>query len=232
MKPTRLYMFLTAVAICALAPAAMRGGTLFSDLGPAGNVYGAGNYGVMGSGADIFHPGQTPLSDTVANLFTASGTGSLPVTGIDLAVRNMGGPSTFYASIWTDSGGDPGVQVAGAYWSLSTSTSEPGCCELVSITGITGVTLTGGQQYFMVLGPLSITDNSWNGCNWNNQSVTGLILGSSDGGSSWNLFGANSTLGGFDVTSNGSAPEPATWPMLLALAGAGLWWRRRKRAVA
>lgn len=200
----------------------MRGSTLFSDLGPAGSVYSASSgYFVLGAGVD-------GTSNTLADLFTVSGSGTLPVTGIDLAVSETFGLHTFYASIWTDSGGLPGAQVAGAYWSLSAGAEDSFCCALTSITGIAGVTLTGGQQYFMVIGPLSLSDSSetvWNG---NSQGVTGLGLYSSDGGTTWNSNGAGSTLGAFDITST---PEPVTCPILLGLAGAGLWQRLRKRSI-
>lgn len=131
----------------------MRGGTLFSDLGPAG-AYGGEGWTISGSTS------QVTISYTVASLFTVEGTGALPVAGIDLAVSQdipLGGQPaqshTFYASIWTDDSGVPGTEVAGAYWSLSTSVQGLGCsglysnCPLVSITDITGVSLTGGQQY-------------------------------------------------------------------------------------
>lgn len=217
---------MVALAICICCPPAMRGSTLFSDLGPAGNIYSASSgYFVLGGGVD-------GTSNTLANLFTVSGSGTLPVTGVDLAVSETFGLHTFCASIWTDSGGLPGAQVAGAYWSLSADAEDSFCCALTSITGITGVTLTGGQQYFMVLGPLSLSDSSetvWNG---NSQGVTGLELYSSDGGTTWSSYGTGSALGAFDVTSNTASPEPATWPILLALAGAGLWLRFRKRSVA
>jgi hypothetical protein len=160
-----------------------------------------------------------------------SGTGSLPVTGIDLAVANSSGLNTFYASIWTVSaGGDPGVQLANAYWSLSTSTSAGTCCGLVSVSGITGVTLIGGHEYFMVLGPLSGSDNSFNVWDWSNQVGSGTILVSANGGSTWTGDGPG--LGAFDVTSNGSStPEPTTWPLLIGLGGGG-FWRFRKHPVA
>lgn len=205
----------------------MRGSTLFSDLGPAGNVYDtSGLWSVAGAV-------EFGVSATSAGLFTVSGTGSLPATGIDFAVGNFAGVHTFYASIWTNDGGVPGAQVAGAYWSLSAPGTDSVCCsDLVSVTDITGVNLTGGEQYFMVLGPLGISDTSDNVWWQNNQGATGLELHSTDGGTTWNSNGTGSTLGAFDITSNTAAPEPATWPILLGLAGAGLWQRFRKPSVA
>ncbi|MGO9229047.1 MAG: choice-of-anchor R domain-containing protein [Bryobacteraceae bacterium] len=230
MKQERLYsLFMTALALCMCCTPAMRGGTLFSDLGPPGDVYGVGFYPINGAGADTF----TSESQSIGNLFTVSGTGSLPVTEIDLAVGNASGPNTFYANIWTDDDGLLGTQVAGAYWSLTTSAplGIGACCSLVSITGISGVILSGGQQYFMVLGPLSPSDDSFNGWEVNSQGVTGVLLYSFDGGATWGSEGPGQELEAFDVTSN-PTPEPATCPMLLALAGAALWWRFRKRSAA
>ncbi len=88
---------------------------------------------------------------------------------------------------------------------------------MVSITGITGVTLTGGQQYFMIAGPLSTSDDSWNAWNFNN-GVNGDNQYSTDGGVTWNDQGS-STLGAFDVvTGSATIPEPGS----LLLFGTGL----------
>lgn len=203
----------------------MRGGTLYTDLGPAGSAYNATNgyFALSGAGS------SAGTSYDRAVIFYVSGTGSLPVTGIDFAVSNVSGPETFFASIWTvGTTGYPDVQVANAYWSLSTSTSFGDCCGLASVTGVTDVTLTGGQAYWMVLGPLSLSDDSNNVWNANNQNVVGSELYSTDGGSTW-LGGGIGSISAFDVTST---PEPTTWPMLLGLAGAGLWQRFRNRSAA
>ena len=81
------------------------------------------------------------------------------------------------------------------------------------------MTLTGGQQYFMELGPLNPSDDSLNSWFTNDQGVTGTTLVSIDGGSTWAFGFAGSTLGAFDVLGTASAvPEPETMVMF----GSGL----------
>ena len=131
---------------------------------------------------------------------------------------------TFYASIWTDVAGRPGAEVPGAYWSQSTNIMAGTCCDLASITGITGVNLNGGQQYFMIVGPLSTADTRMSGWNWDNQGVNGLVLSPPDGGSTWVSDGSSATTGAFAVLSvSGPAPAESTpEPGSLLLSGTGL----------
>jgi hypothetical protein len=143
-----------------------------------------------------------------ANLFTASASGS--VSEIDLGVGYVTGTNSFTASLWTDNNGVPGTQLA-AWNNLTSATQYGECCGLVSITGITGLSLTAGQQYFMVLSPQTSNSSTSEQWNLNTTGATGLDLFSLDGGATWNSRG-QLTLGAFDVIAAGdeggrSAPQ-------------------------
>lgn len=204
-------LLLVTAFICCSSATARAATVLFSDVPPSAITYSYGGWEVQGSGCCV-------VSITQASLFTVAGTGSEPVSEIDLAVFYDIQPSSFYASIWTNNSGIPGTQVPGAYWTLSSNTQDDVdlCCAPVSITGISGVTLTGGTSYFMVLGPVSLTDNSHNF--WA-QSIfgVGLQLESLNGGS-W-LSSDGSERGAFDVLSGTSVGVPEPDSVLLLSIG-------------
>jgi hypothetical protein len=208
-----------ALALCSL-PAS--GGVLFSDLGPAGNAYNDGLAEALLGSANSSIPG-TPSS--FAELFTVSGAGDESVGQIDLAVSHNSGLNTFTAGIWTDVGGVPGSQISGAFWGLSTNIGFATCCSLITVP-VSGVTLTGGLQYFMVLGPVSFTDNSDNAWFLNNQGLLGSVQYSSDGTTFLNN-GVPSTLSAFDVIGT---PEPASFA-LSATGLAALFAVRRRKTI-
>jgi PEP-CTERM motif len=188
--------------------------TLFNDFGSGFSYNCCTGWTVSGTGT-------VGTSFTAANLFTASGSGAFSLDQIDIGVGYVAGDNSFYASIWTDNAGLPGSQVGGAFWgNLSSSQSFGGCCGVVTISGISGVTLTGGQQYFMILGPMTLSSTVWEAWNFNDQNVNGLDLYSTDGGMSWNSNGTQ-PLGAFDIIGHpgqGTTPEPSS----LLLLGTGL----------
>ena len=218
------YVCLLALAICVSGLPAMASSTLFTDLGPPGDVYnGSTGWTVSGSGT-------IGTSFTAANLFTVGGSGSFSVTQLDLAVGLAGGTNTFFASIWTDvrrpSRNPSGRRLLGQ--PLQQSRLSDSAAVLVTVSGISGVSLTGGDSYFIILGAMHTTDTTFEVLNWNNQGVNGLDLFATSGcqngsgsGCNWNSNGTGNPLGAFDVIGNGgggTTPEPSS----LLLLGTGL----------
>ena len=229
-KPSIVLIWALGACLCA-APTAV-GGTLFTDFGPGYSVDNGHSWAFYGAGSALGH------SLIQADQFTVAGSGSQTVTQIDVSV-GYGAVNTFSLSIWTSVGGSPGSQVSGASWGLTTNCQTWHQCAPVSVTGVTGVTLSGGQQYFLLVGPQGLNDTTSSMWNQNNQGVTGTVQRSNDGGLTWLDSASPNTLAGFDVLGNpagSSVPEPGTLSLLWgALAAAGVTgfsrrgWRSRSR---
>jgi len=168
---------------------------LFSDLNPGGAVY------KPDVGWQVSGTGQTGTSYATASEFHAGSSGS--VSQIDIAVGYVSGVNSFYAALYTSAAGLPGT-LLGRWDNLSSSTNFGQCCGLITISGVTGVNLTAGETYFLVLGPMATNDTSWEDWNFNNMGAIGTVLYSNDGGRTWNSYGQQ-TLGAFDILGNVSA---------------------------
>jgi len=199
------------------------GATLFSDLGPGGS-YSTIFIVVDGSGA---FPGDPGVNG--ASMFTAAGRGSEAISQIDLGAYNPYPGTfptmTFTASIWSDNSGVPGTELPGASWNF---TNDAAAGALVSITGISDVSLTGGDQYFMVLAPLNLADDSYVGWFINSQGSSNTVLIGENGGAFWAFDGTDTEI--FDVQGI-VTPEPGTGGILsISLAGLLLLARFRRAA--
>ena len=128
-------------------PAAAAPMTLFTDLGPPGDVY-MNNLGTPIGGAGSIFGIYNPKS-----VFSIPASGQFNVSQIDLGVSAwIDGPSAISASLWTENGFlNPGEEL-GFWTNLYVNQAFGGCCLLTTISGISGVTLNGGQRYLLILG--------------------------------------------------------------------------------
>ncbi len=181
----------------------MAGTTLDSNLGSGSTVYNCC------TGWTITGTGSIGESFTAANQFQVTTSGS--VSEIDFAVGFVSGfGNSFYLDIDSNNAGQPGSVLA-SFTNLSSSSTEFGtCCGLVSITGISGLTLTAGTNYWMVIGPTSSSDNTYDAWNFSN-SAMGTDEYSNDGGKTW-VSNGTQPQGAFDIIGGGggTTPEPTS----------------------
>jgi hypothetical protein len=183
---------------------------LFSDLGTGGSVYST-------DPGSIVQGSAYGNSIEQARGFTVSGTGNFLVSEIDLGVWQSDlGTEQFFASIWTDSGGQPGTELGS--WDL-TAAANGSCCTLTTQSGITGVTLDGGSAYYMVLGPQTLTASAKIYWQPDTTGETTTILASLNGGATWLSDGTEANAA-FDVLGDqASAATPEPRSLLLLVTG-------------
>jgi hypothetical protein len=174
--------------------------TLFSDLGSPRNVYNRAD-GWRVSGANS----QTGMSFTTASQFQPANSGT--VSQIDVAVTYVSGVNSFNVALYSDNGGLPGT-VLSQWNSLSSSTNFGGCCGMVTISGITGISLTAGTDYWLVIEPASPDSTTWETWNLNTVRLSGGVLYSNDNGRSWNGSGQE-VLGAFDILGSPISGSPS-----------------------
>jgi DIM protein len=150
--------------------------TIYSNLGTGTDVYnGAVGTGVLGKNV----PNQ-PFPEWVANGFTP--TANHTVTEIQVGVTWVEGPNSVILSLNADNGGKPGqVLYITQFTNLPTFGT---CCTLQTATLSTGVPVTKGTQYWVVLRTLATNQGTWNVWNNNFADLQGPFSNST--GHGWN----------------------------------------------
>lgn len=199
---------LGAAAVAACSPAARAATVLFSDLGPGQSYNCCSGYlvGTLPNG----------LVATPANSFVAAAGGA--VSEIDIALQQEVGSDSAVVSLWTDGGNALGAELGA--WSVSgfPLIGTTGAGDLSTITGISGISLTAGDTYYLQVMYVAPGLGGWP---FNSQGVTGTVL---EGGAPPVTF----PTGAFEVLATG-VPEPATWAMMiLGLGLIGIAARRRR----
>ena len=211
-----------AVFFLLALPTQSRADTIYTNLdgGTTYNCCGGWGVGNFGDIYDIAMPFTVPVGPAYS------------LTQIEIALSLFGGgTNSALVRLLNDSGGLPGGSIDS--WGLGPlpGFGFPGLVSTIqssqTISGIAGITLSGGTQYWLAAFPGDpSTQATWN---LNTTGASGPFAVSTNDGSTWRSD--NSTLGAFAVYGNpvSGVPEPSTM-LLLGTGLAGLFVCRRRAA--
>lgn len=153
-------------------------------------------------------------NDVVAAEFSSPG--NFSVGQIDIGVGWVtGGGTGLMVSLWTDNNNLPGMELGS--WSVSTP-SKFGSTDngVATISGITGVNIQAGANYFL---ELSSPSGDWNAWSFNNLGTKGLVDQEVNG--VWSQY-MTYNLGAFDILADPPGGQNTPEPASLTLLGTGL----------
>jgi PEP-CTERM motif len=196
--------------------------TVYSNLGP-GSTYDPG------VGLQVCGSAAVCLQQSIADSFTVPAGPGYNLTQLDVAVTNVSGTNSAIIKLLTNSGGSPSSTVLGSWTltnvpaTLSVSSIQPS----QTISGISGIGLIGGTQYWLAAFPgASDTADSWM---TTSTGAIGRVAFSANGGTAWSP--TNSIQEAFDVLGTPLAtatPEPGTLTLLgCGLLGLAVLFRRK-----
>jgi hypothetical protein len=200
-----------AAASLAWAASAEASTTIFSSFDPGPSYSSSSGWTVSTS--------SSAVGTTYSPAMNFTSPGDYVVTQIDLGLGNVAGQNAVDISLWTDAGGALGSNLGTWHVTGLPAFGSTGTA-LTTISGITGVSVHTGANYWLSADGVG---DSWNG--WNLTGAPGTILypccGTLSGG-----------LGAFDVIGDvpTGVPEPATWiSVILGFGALGLAMRNRRR---
>jgi hypothetical protein len=142
---------------------------IYSNLGSKTDAYDDGfAYQVTGPGNPLWGIGYAAMPFTPAKNST--------VKQILIALATLGGDDTATLGIFTDANGVPGKVLRS--WNATNFPITGSCCQLVSLKDYEGLTVSGGQRYWLVAGTGLGQDNGlyvWSFV-WNDSSGTLAFL--------------------------------------------------------
>jgi hypothetical protein len=191
--------------------------TIFTDFG-AGDSSQLENYCVFGATPALVCSSSLSAGNPLAPAALFMSTGNYDLTQLDLGLTYSEGTNSAVISLFTDVGGAPGVLLDS--WSISNQpASTP---PVTTISGITGITLLSGDNYFLQVSPGA--DDTQDGWSFNNTGATGTVYDPPFGGSGL-------TLPAFDVLGTPVAtPEPGQLAKCAAALLGLMALRRVRRA--
>jgi hypothetical protein len=210
-------IFAAALAGAALASQAADATVLYSNFAP-GNSYQGCCGMVVGGSTGGWHGLYIQAAEFRAPIYAS-------LDQIDVALVTLGGADTALVGLWTKSAaGHPGYNLGS--WVVTGLPAYGASNSPLTISGITGIILAGGEHYYVSVGPVSNSDDSKTGWNLNSSGALGNRQSNYGWGWSGNSFG---TATAFDVVGT-AVPEPGT--IALVLGGlAGTARLRRRRAI-
>ncbi len=219
----RVTCLAAAISGCIASSNIAHAATIFTDFGP-GNAFDHSSGWIVGLSSGITFSPAMPFSSSVeANL-----------TQIDIAMANANDGSstvkTATLTLFTNTGGALGPAL-GSWTVTNILNINGGGPTVLSVTGISGVHLNAGGNYYLQASGSGDADESWY-VNSIPLSGTLLILRSDE----TNPVLQEGTLGAFDIigdiTAASATPLPAALPLFAGGLGAlgMLGWRRKKKS--
>lgn len=153
---------------------------LYSNLGPNNNTYD-GNEGWTIAGPQS----ALGFDQAIAQPYTPST--NVTVQGLQLALGYVEGADEMAVAIFTDANGLPGKPIK--FWNVTNIPSFGTCCSLVTVRDPSGVALTAGTQYWVVVGWDSLSETIYGVWDYTYNNAQGTVAFASSGNNNtWETF--------------------------------------------